>query len=289
MKVKGIVLAGGAGTRLYPLTSLVCKQLLPVYDKPMVYYPISTLMLSGIRDILIISTPQDIPSFKKILGDGSHLGLRFEYSVQDKPKGIAQSFIIGESFIGKDRVCLILGDNIFYGNLEIIREGMAVKDGGIIFAYRVRSPERYGVVEFDKKGNALGIEEKPSKPKSTYAITGLYVYGSEVVDIAKSIKPSNRGELEITDVNQVYLQRKALTVKRFYRGMAWLDTGTQQSLLEASNFIHALDERQGLKLGCIEEVAFRMGYINKREFQSHIESLGECPYKSYLQNVVDGV
>ncbi len=265
--MKGIILAGGKATRLYPITKGVCKQLLPIYDKPMIYYPLSVLMLAGIKDILIISTPKDLPRFKDLLGDGSNLGVRLSYEEQAKPAGIAQSFIIGEKFIGKDSVALILGDNIYYGHdlTGILKKAAKLKDGAMVLSYYVRDPERYGVIEFDKKFKAISIEEKPRKPKSKWVVTGLYFYDNKVVDIAKNMKPSNRGELEITDVNNVYLKSKKLNVIPLTRGYAWLDTGTYESLIEASMFIKTVEDRQGLKVGCIEEIAYRMGFIDKKQ------------------------
>jgi len=284
MKTKGIILAGGAGTRLYPLTNIVCKQLLPLYDKPMIYYPLSTLLLAGITDILIISTPQDIPQFKKLLGDGSQLGCKFEYIVQEKPKGIADAFILGADFIGLDQVCLILGDNIFYGNMDFLRDLVDVGYGPTIFAYRVSDPERYGIVEFFNEKNIISIEEKPTNPKSNYAVPGLYVYGSDVVDVAKNLKPSARGEIEITDINKQYLERGVLQVQKLPRGMAWLDTGTHQSLLDASNFIETIETRQGLKFGCIEEIAFNNGYIGRDQLKYIIKHhIPESQYRDYLK------
>lgn len=286
MKTKGIVLAGGSGTRLYPLTEVISKQLLPVYDKPLIYYPVCTLMLAGIRQILIISTPRDLPVIERLLGDGSRLGVRFSYKVQPKPAGIAQSFLIGEDFIGKDRVALILGDNLFHGNLEFLRSGVKQRSGAVVFAYPVKNPERYGVVEFDSKGKARSIEEKPAKPKSSYAVTGLYVYDSDVASVARRLKPSKRGELEITDLNLAYLQKGRLKVQVLTRGVAWLDAGTHQSLLDASNFIQTLEMRQGLKHGCIEEAAYRMGFINARRMEALIGAMKDSEYKSYLNSVL---
>lgn len=266
--MKGIVLAGGSGTRLHPLTLAVSKQLMPIYDKPMIYYPISTLIWSGIREILIISTPHDLPLFKKLLGDGSSIGCKFEYEVQESPNGLAEAFIIGEKFIGNEKVALILGDNIFYGSgLATLLQSNNDPDGGIIYAYHVHDPERYGVVEFDNKGNAMSIEEKPKKPKSNFAVPGIYFYDNDVVEIAKNIKPSHRGELEITDINKSYLQQGKLKVSILDRGTAWLDTGTFNSLMQASQFVQVIEERQGLKIGAIEEASYKMGFIDKKQLK----------------------
>ncbi len=285
--MKGIILAGGSGTRLYPITRGVVKQLLPIYDKPMIYYPLSVLMLAGIRDILIISTPQDTQRFIELFGDGSDLGLKIEYIVQPRPDGLAQAFILGEEFIGKDDVCLVLGDNIFYGHglTEMLKNSVKMvqeQKKSVIFGYYVNDPERYGVVEFDKNGNAISIEEKPKEPKSSYAVVGVYFYTNEVVQIAKNIKPSPRGELEITDVNNEYLKNGSLKVKVMSRGYAWLDTGTHESLLEASNFIEVIEKRTGLKVACIEEIAFERGYISKERLLALAEPLKKNQYGQYL-------
>ncbi len=282
MKKKAIVLAGGAGTRLYPLTRIVCKQLLPVYDKPMICYPLATLMLGGLREILVISTPKDLPMLRDFLGDGSHLGIRLEYAEQPEPKGIAQAFLIGEKFIGDDGAALILGDNIFYGNLDFFREALALKEGACIFGYQVRDPERYGVVEFGADGRAISLEEKPLKPKSQYAVPGLYVYDQQVVEYCKTLRPSARGELEITDLNLIYLRQNALHVRLLGRGMAWLDTGTQTSLLEAANYIATIEHRQGLKVACLEEVALRAGFIDRTQMTQLIDQRPKGEYRDYL-------
>jgi glucose-1-phosphate thymidylyltransferase len=289
--LKGIILAGGSGTRLYPITRGVCKQLLPIYDKPMIYYPLSVLMLSGIRDILIISTRTDLPRFKDIFGDGSDLGLKFSYKEQANPNGLAEAFVLGEEFIGTDDVCLILGDNIFFGHGFTDLLHKAVRDvntrgGATIFGYYVKDPERYGIVEFDKNGKALTIEEKPNMPKSNYAVTGLYFYDNDVIGIAKGIKPSSRGELEITDVNLEYLRRNKLRVELMGRGYAWLDTGTHESLLEAGEFISTIEKRQGLKIACVEEIAYRLGYIDKKKLTELAESLKKNSYGQYLLNIL---
>ncbi|AXT61841.1 glucose-1-phosphate thymidylyltransferase [Aquimarina sp. AD10] len=281
--MKGIILAGGSGTRLHPLTLAVSKQLMPVYDKPMIYYPLSTLMSAGIREILIISTPQDVPLFKKLLGDGEVYGCRFEYETQEKPNGLAEAFIIGEKFIGNDKVALILGDNIFYGSgLETLLERNNDPDGGIIYAYHVQDPQRYGVVDFDTNGNVISIAEKPLEPKSNYAVPGIYFYDNDVVEIAKTIKPSKRGELEITDVNNVYLKKGKLKVSILDKGTAWLDTGTFNSLMQASQFVQVIEERQGLKIGAIEEIAYKKGFINKKELHNLAQPLLKSGYGQYL-------
>lgn len=287
---KGIVLAGGSGTRLHPITLGVSKQLLPIYDKPMVYYPLSVLMLAGIREILVISTPEDLPSYQKLLGDGEQFGIELSYALQPSPDGLAQAFIIGEDFIGKDPSCLILGDNIFYGQhfSENLKAANLRTDGATVFGYHVSDPERFGVVEFDKQGLAISIEEKPIKPKSNYAVTGLYFYDNRVVDIAKSIKPSGRGELEITDINRFYLEDESLKVEMLGRGFAWLDTGTHESLLEAGHFVHTIEQRQGLKIACLEEIAFHNGWLSVEKVKVQAEALKKTGYGQYLMRLALG-
>ncbi len=289
--MKGIILAGGAGTRLYPSTKVICKQLLPVHDKPMIYYPLSVLMLAGIKEILIISTPEDTSKFESLFGNGSQYGLKLSYKIQPKPEGLAQAFILGEDFIGKDNVCLILGDNIFYGHglTEILRSSVKKVEknaGGVVFGYYVNDPERYGVVEFDEKGNVISIEEKPKQPKSNYAVVGLYFYDNDVISVAKNVKPSWRGELEITSVNQEYLKLGKLSVELMGRGFAWLDTGTHSSMLEASNFIKIIEERQTLKIGCIEEIAYKNGWIDKEQLKNLAEPLLKSGYGEYLLKII---
>jgi glucose-1-phosphate thymidylyltransferase len=286
--MKGIILAGGSGTRLHPLTLAVSKQLMPVYDKPMIYYPLSVLMMAGISEVLIISTPHDLPQFERLLGDGARLGCKFSYAVQEVPNGLAQAFVIGEKFIGKDKVALVLGDNIFYGaGLGRLLQQHQDPEGGVVFAYHVSDPERYGVVEFDSHGNAISIEEKPLKPKSNYAVPGLYFYDNSVVHVAKTLKPSARGEYEITDVNKYYLQAAKLKVGILDRGTAWLDTGTFASLTQAGQFVQVIEERQGLRIGCIEEVAYRMGYINKEQLKKIAEPLLKSGYGTYLMKLAE--
>lgn len=286
--MKGIILAGGSGSRLFPITRVVSKQLLPVYDKPMIYYPLSVLMLAGIREILIISTPEDLPLFKKLFGDGSQLGLSFSYAEQPRPEGLAQAFLIGKQFIGDDSVCLILGDNIFYGhNLsDILKRAVKLKKGGLIFGYLVRDPERYGVVEFDQTGKVICIEEKPKNPKSNYAVPGLYIYDNDVVSIAANLKPSARGELEITDINLEYLHRGDLKVELLGRGFAWLDTGTHEALQQAAGYVQAIQERQGLKISCIEEISYRLGYITREEVRSLASGMTKNCYGQYLMELI---
>ncbi len=285
--MKGIILAGGSGSRLYPITRSISKQIIPVYDKPMIYYPLSVLMLAGIREILIISTPRDLPIYEALLGNGTQLGLRISYAEQAAPEGLAQAFLIGEEFIGSENVCLILGDNIFYGHGfgKVLLDTAKLDNGAVVFGYFVNDPERYGVVEFDEKGNVRSLEEKPKKPKSNYAVTGLYFYDNTVISKAKGLKPSQRGELEITDLNKLYLQDDRLKVKLMGRGMAWLDTGTQESLLQASNYIYTIEKRQGLKISCIEEVAYNRGYINKQQLLKLAEEHGKSQYADYLYSI----
>ena len=287
MNKKAILLAGGAGTRLFPLTKIVCKQLLPIYDKPMICYPLATLMLGGLREILIITTPKDLPMLHDYLSDGAKLGIRIEYAEQPKPEGIAQAFLIGAKFIGDSGASLILGDNIFYGRLDFYRDALAIERGACIFGYQVRDPQRYGVVEFDADGKAISLEEKPKQPKSYFAVPGLYVYDERVVDLCRTLRPSARGELEITDLNLLYLKEKQLHVKLLSRGMAWLDTGTQTSLLDAGNYIATIEHRQGLKIACLEEVSLRMGFIGQAELSAIIDRLPRGEYRDYLRMVCD--
>ena len=287
--MKGIILAGGAGTRLHPITKSISKQIIPVYDKPMIYYPLSVLMLAGIREILIISTPEDLHLYQTLLDDGTQLGLSLSYTIQPSPDGLAQAFLIGEEFIENDPVCLILGDNIFYGHGfgNTLRKAAALEDGAMVYGYYVTDPERYGVVDFDKNGQVLSLEEKPLHPKSNYAVTGLYFYGNDVVGKAKTLKPSKRGELEITDLNRLYLEEQRLKVRIMGRGMAWLDTGTQESLLQAANYMHTIEQRQGLKISCIEEIAYQMGYIDKTQLLVLAKQLQKSSYGQYLFNIAD--
>ncbi len=284
--MKGIILAGGSGSRLYPITRVYSKQLTLIYDKPLIYYPLSILMLGGIRDILIISNRETIPLYQNLFGDGNHLGLNISYKIQEAPKGIAEAFILGEEFIGKDDVTLILGDNIFYGYLDFYYKALKNNNGATIFGYRVQDPERYGIIEFDKNGKALSIEEKPKNPKSQFAVPGLYIYNNEVSEISKNLKPSARGELEITDVNRVYLEQGKLNVIRIGRGVAWLDTGTPEALLQASNFFGVIEDRQGLKVACIEEIAYKMEFITRQNFEDLINSIPSCLYREYLEKLL---
>jgi len=288
--MKGIILAGGAGTRLHPITRSISKQIIPVYDKPMIYYPLSVLMLAGIREILIISTPQDLHLYQTLLDDGSQLGLTLSYAIQPYPEGLAQAFLIGEEFIGREPVCLILGDNIFYGHGfgKTLMQAASLEEGAMVFGYYVTDPNRYGVVEFDQNGQVLSLEEKPVHPKSNYAVTGLYFYGNDVIGKVKTLKPSSRGELEITDLNKLYLKEQRLRVRIMGRGMAWLDTGTQESLLQASNYIHTIEKRQGLKISCIEEIAYLSGYIDKTQLLALAEEMRNSSYGQYLINIADG-
>ena len=286
MKTKGIILAGGRGTRLYPLTSVVCKQLLPVYDKPMIYYPLATLMLGGIREILIISTSEDIPLFKKLLGNGEQFGISIEYAVQDEPNGIAEAFTIGKDFIGNNQICLILGDNLFHGKLDFLRNALQTNVGGTVFGYKVQDPERYGVVEFDAQGKVISIEEKPTNPKSRYAIPGLYIFDSNVSYIAENVEPSERGEKEITSVQNAYLNNDKLRVELIGRGIAWLDTGTPESLLEAGQFISVIERRQNMKVACLEEIALQVGFISLEEFEKSVDMLPNSLYKEYCKKIL---
>lgn len=283
--MKGIILAGGSGSRLYPITKVYSKQLSLIYDKPLIYYPLSILMLGGIKDILIISNKETIPLYKQLFNSGSQIGLNIEYRIQEAPRGIAEAFILGEDFIGNDNVTLILGDNIFYGYLEFFYDSLKLKDGAVIFGYQVNDPQRYGIVEFDDNGNALSIEEKPLQPKSHYAVPGLYIYDNQVISISKNLKPSQRGELEITDVNKAYLKKGLLKVEKIGRGVAWLDTGTPEALLQASNFFGVIEDRQGLKVACIEEIAFHKGFISKEQFKELIETIPQSMYRDYLEKI----
>ncbi len=283
---KGIILAGGAGSRLYPLTKVASKQLMPIYDKPMIYYPLSTIMMAGIREVLLISTPHDLPRFKDLLGDGSDLGIEISYTAQERPEGIAQAFILGREFIDRKPVCLILGDNIFYGKTHFLDSIRDFSNGALVYGYNVKDPERYGVVEFDRDGHAISLEEKPLQPKSNFAVPGLYVYDHQVADLAAAMQPSARGELEITDLNRIYLEKNELQVRKIGRGVAWLDTGTHQSLLEASHFIGTLEQRQGLKFGCLEEVAWHMGFIDQNGLEKALQKMPNSPYRDYLEDIL---
>ena len=285
-KVKGIILAGGSGSRLYPITKVYSKQLALIYDKPLIYYPLSILMLGGIKEVLIISNSETIPLYQKLFGDGKHLGMNFDYVIQPEPKGIAQAFILGENFIGSDMSCLVLGDNIFYGNLDFFYKALQTDRGATIFGYQVNDPERYGIVEFDQTGKVLSIEEKPSKPKSHYAVPGLYVYDNRVIEISKNLKPSARGELEITDVNKAYLELGVLRVEKIGRGVAWLDTGTPEALLAASNFFGVIEDRQGLKVACVEEIAYLRGFIDKKHFEKLVNEIPKSLYREYLEKIL---
>lgn len=285
-KIKGIILAGGSGSRLYPITKVYSKQLALIYDKPLIYYPLSILMLGGIKDVLIISNKETIPLYQQLFGNGSNIGMNFEYVIQPEPNGIAQAFILGEKFIGSDMSCLVLGDNIFYGNLEFFYKALKTEKGATVFGYKVHDPERYGIVEFDKSGKVLSLEEKPAKPKSQYAVPGLYIYDNRVVEISKNLKPSARGELEITDVNKVYLESGELRVEKIGRGVAWLDTGTPEALLAASNFFGVIEDRQGLKVACIEEIAYLRGFIDRNQFTKLIDEIPKSLYREYLEKVL---